>query len=65
MSTWTTTREGLAAAAQKAADAYACARQTQSALSSVIERLDALEADNSRLRALLDVPVPPKRRKAA
>lgn len=76
MSTFTTTREQLHSAAQKAGDAYALARRVQEQVGALVARVEAaerdlsgafdriadLEAENNRLRA---VPAPTPRRKAA
>lgn len=63
MTTWTDTRSGIQAAAQKASDAYAVARQAQEALRGLTERIAALEDENARLWAVIEAPK--QRRKAA
>jgi hypothetical protein len=67
--TYTATRQMAQSAAQKAADAYAAARQAVSRLESLEARLGALEVENAELRgriAVLERPaVGAPRQKAA
>jgi len=63
MTEWTSTREGLRAANQKAQEAYALARRVEERTRGLEAALHAAEAEIERLQALVDPPKP--KRKAA